>query len=65
MGLAKAISQAKAHELADLAAYVAGEIEMEGVEVGEIEHRDIEPDSVKAAIMAWAYMQSNQRDGDI
>ena len=65
MGLAKAISDARPRELSDLAIYVASEIEMEGVNVGEGEHHDITPEAIAAAIKAWAYMQQNNADGDV
>ncbi|MEP6019043.1 MAG: hypothetical protein ABJ251_11260 [Paracoccaceae bacterium] len=65
MGLANAISAAKTRELSDLSAYVASEIEMEGVNVGEGDHRAIAPEAIAAALKAWAYMQQNSADGDV
>ena len=64
MKLAKAISEAQSRELFDLAHYIAGELEMEGVDVGERDHHDIHPDAIVAAIKAWVYTQQNTRDGD-
>ena len=61
--LAQAISQASLKELGDLAHYVANEVEMEGVDLGEGKHEDIPPEAVKSAIQAWAFMQLNARDG--
>ena len=63
MGLAKHISASSHRELADLAAYVAGEIMFE---MGEAEDggRVIEAEAVTAAIKAWAITQLHEPDGD-
>jgi hypothetical protein len=64
MSLAQAISQADAKALADLAAYVAKEVALEGRPVAKEGEVDIDPEAVIAAMRAWAFMQIHQPDGD-
>ncbi len=64
MTLASAISGATHHELEGLAAYVSGEIEMEGLDVAERKQVEVDPASIIAAMRAWAYMQQNQAGRD-
>lgn len=63
MTLAKAISEASAHEIKALAAYVAGEVALEGA-LSEGETPKIDAEAIDAAMRAWAFMQTHARDGE-
>ena len=63
VSLAKAISEARQKELADLARYVAGELAMETLDVGEDSQVQIQPDAVESILKAWAFTQQNAKDG--
>jgi len=63
MTLATAICDAKSREIIDLARYLAGELEMENLDLGEDVQLKIAPENIENAIKAWAFTQQNARDG--
>ena len=63
MSLPIAISVARQKELADLARYLASEIVMEVLDLGEDEQIDIDPKAIEDILKAWAFTQLNAKDG--
>ena len=63
MSLASAICDTRSKELTDLARYLAGELEMETLDLGEDVQLEIAPETIESIIKAWAFTQQNARDG--
>lgn len=63
MTLATSICDAKSREVTDLARYLAGELEMENLDLGEEVQLKIAPETIESIIKAWAFTQQNARDG--
>ena len=63
MSLASAICETRSKELTDLARYLAGELEMETLDLGEDVQLEIAPETIESIIKAWAFTQQNARDG--
>lgn len=63
MTLAQALSEAKGRELSGLAKYIASELTMEVLDLGEDTQVAIQPDAIENILKAWAFTQQNARDG--
>jgi hypothetical protein len=63
--LAQAISQADNSAIADLSAYLVMECKIQTQDVDTGDMVDLAPDALAQAIQAWAFIQQNQRDGDV
>ncbi len=65
MKLAQSISEADAHQLKDLAAFLVAELQMQSLDVTTGEMMDVEPEDLSKAMAAWAFMQTNTKDADL